>query len=110
EESEKEDSEEEEYEEEEENSEEEVEPTIKVRTPSDATASSEKPNGEAASAAVDSTNPAVPSTASKLASGLKAALGITNRRQQPQPQPGAAAPPPKTERQAVIEQLEAADQ
>ncbi len=42
------------------------------------------------------------STASKIASGLKSALGIKNRRQQ-----AAAA---KTERQEVIEQLEAADQ
>ena len=49
-----------------------------------------------------------PSTASKLASGLKAALGIKNRRQQPPSQ--SAAAPPKSEREAVIEQLEAADQ
>jgi S-DNA-T family DNA segregation ATPase FtsK/SpoIIIE len=42
-----------------------------------------------------------PGAASKLASGLKSALGITNRRQQPAK---------KTERDEVIEQLEAADQ
>ena len=43
-----------------------------------------------------------------MAKGLKAALGIKNRRQQPQPQ--IPKLPPKTEREEVIEQLDAADQ
>ena len=43
-----------------------------------------------------------------MANGLKAALGITNKRHQPQPQPQPS--PPKTERQEVIEQLDAAAQ
>jgi DNA segregation ATPase FtsK/SpoIIIE, S-DNA-T family len=74
---------------------------IKVRTPvgesvdEDAELDGSEPAAEAAS----------PGT--RLANGLKAALGIKNRRQQPQQQ---APPPAKTERQEVIEQLEAADQ
>lgn len=46
------------------------------------------------------------STTSKLASGLKAALGIKNNRAQPK----SVAAKPKSERDEVIEQLEAADQ
>ena len=65
-------------------------------------------DGEAASVRRSSPQAAAgqpaPSAASKLANGLKSALGIKNRRQQP----GEAAA--KTERQEVIEQLEAADQ
>src|SRR3954471_14187390 len=73
---------EEDTEDEEEESEDDA-PAIKVRTPSDATSSSETLDGEAALAAGQTSNDEAPSTASKLASGLKAALGIKNRRQQP---------------------------
>jgi DNA segregation ATPase FtsK/SpoIIIE, S-DNA-T family len=74
---------------------------IKIRTPGEPASS-----GEATSAAGQAA-PAS-SAGSRLANGLKAALGITNRRQQPASQ--VAAAPPKTERQVVIEQLEAAEQ
>src|SRR4029079_1942837 len=74
---------------------------LKVRTPGVA-ASAESVKGVAASAATPNT-----STASKLANGLKAALGMGKGRQLPAAQP---APAPKTERQTVIEQLEAAEQ
>ena len=90
--------------------EEDDEREIKVRTPTDA--------GEPASAGgladANSNDARARATAeaaspgSRLANGLRAALGITNRRQQPSPQ--APAAPPKTERQEVIEQLEAAEQ
>jgi S-DNA-T family DNA segregation ATPase FtsK/SpoIIIE len=76
---------------------------IPVRTPGEP--ADEDSDGAAASAAVDSDEPA-PSPGSRLANGLKAALGITNRRQQPAP--AAQASTPKTEREEVIEQLDAA--
>jgi S-DNA-T family DNA segregation ATPase FtsK/SpoIIIE len=100
-----EESEEDEYDVEDEEEDEDDERDIKVRTPNDAS-STERTDTKNASAAAQ--NSAGTSTATKLANGLRAALGITNRRQQPPPQ--AAATPPKTERQAVIEQLEAAEQ
>jgi S-DNA-T family DNA segregation ATPase FtsK/SpoIIIE len=110
--------EEDEYEEEDEGDdveeEEDSAPAIKVR----------KPNGEAASAAgnltdhVDSSSSAPASKGSRLASGLKAALGLGGK---PALQPPAAEvaakpqlpvkpPAPKSERETVIEQLDAADQ
>ena len=78
---------------------------IKVRTPAGESVEGSEPRCRA-----DADEPAAEaaSPGSRLANGLKAALGITNRRQQPQQQ--APPPPPKTERQEVIEQLEAADQ
>jgi S-DNA-T family DNA segregation ATPase FtsK/SpoIIIE len=89
---------EEEYDEEEseeaEDDEIDAEPDIKIRTP-----------GEPPVEANSGVAPPSEGTASKLASGLKAALGITNRRTSP-----AANDKPKSERDAVIEQLEAADQ
>jgi S-DNA-T family DNA segregation ATPase FtsK/SpoIIIE len=106
EESDEEQSEEDELEEgEEEDFEEEDDRALKVRTPGVAT-STDATKGEVASAAGQ---PApTTSTASKLANGLKAALGMSKTRQQPTP--SATATPPKTERQTVIEQLEAAEQ
>jgi S-DNA-T family DNA segregation ATPase FtsK/SpoIIIE len=111
---------EEEYDEEyEEQEEEDADHEIRIRTPADKAEeaaaedgedeeeydeeeeeyeSDEDEDGEAALAAGQPAQ----STASKLANSLKSALGITNRRQQP-----AAA---KSERQEVIEQLEAAEQ
>ncbi|HEX5472131.1 MAG TPA: DNA translocase FtsK 4TM domain-containing protein [Lacipirellulaceae bacterium] len=77
---------------------------IKVRTPNDSS-SAERVESNGTASKIESDGP---STASKLAKGLKAALGITNREQERQAP--AAAAPPKTERQAVIEQLEAAEQ
>jgi S-DNA-T family DNA segregation ATPase FtsK/SpoIIIE len=73
---------------------------IKVKTPVDPSASDGTDSGDGAAPAA--------SAGSRLASGLKAALGITNRRAQA----SAKAPPspPKSEREAVIEQLDAADQ
>ncbi len=94
-------SEEGEYEEEEEESDEEDDRALKVRTPGVAASA----DGAAALAAVQPASPT--STASKLANGLKAALGMRGKQQ---PTAQAAAPPPKTERQTVIEQLEAAEQ
>jgi S-DNA-T family DNA segregation ATPase FtsK/SpoIIIE len=104
EESDEEESEEGEHEEEEEEEPNDEDRAVKVRTPGVAT-STESPKGEAASAA----GQPAPNTsaAAKLANGLKAALGMGKGRQQQTAQP---APPPKTERQTVIEQLEAAEQ
>src|SRR5215212_1793324 len=79
EESDEEESEESEYEEDEEESDEEGDRALKVRTPGVA-ASAESVKGEAASAAGQPA-PST-STASKLANGLKAALGISKSRQQ----------------------------
>src|SRR5258705_379880 len=90
-------------EEEEEESDEEDDRALKVRTPG-VSATTESTKGEAASAAGQPA--ANTSTATKLANGLKAALGMKGR-QQPAAQP---APAPKTERQTVIDQLEAAEQ
>jgi S-DNA-T family DNA segregation ATPase FtsK/SpoIIIE len=83
----------------------EADDEITVRTPG--AIESERAGRSAAPAASDAPAPAA-STGSRLAQGLKAALGITNRRQQA---PGQIPKlPPKTERQEVIEQLDAADQ
>jgi DNA segregation ATPase FtsK/SpoIIIE, S-DNA-T family len=85
--------------------EEEVERKIKVRTPAVEAAAT---NGEVASATGQEAEPSTP--AGKL-TGLKAALGITNRRKQPAAPLAAPQPPvPKSEREEVIEQLQAADQ
>ncbi len=89
----------EEYEDEDDELDEDEVRDIKVRTPGE--------SGEPASAGGNKTASTTSAgTASKLANGLKAALGITSRRSQPPAQSAA----PKTERDAVIEQLEAADQ
>jgi S-DNA-T family DNA segregation ATPase FtsK/SpoIIIE len=92
-------------EEEEEESDEEDAPSLKVRTPGVA-ASAESADGKATSALAGQAA-STASAASKLASSLKAALGMKGRQQ---PATQAAAPVPKTERQTVIEQLEAAEQ
>jgi S-DNA-T family DNA segregation ATPase FtsK/SpoIIIE len=92
---------------------------IRVRTPADkaeqaaAANHAEEEEGEAEEVEVDAETeeeaedetpaPAAETATSKLASGLKSALGIKNRRQQP----GQAQ---RSERQEVIEQLEAAEQ
>ncbi len=87
-----------------EESEDEAARKIKVRTPGDASnAGAVANNGEAAVAGGQ------PGAAFKLANGLKAALGIASRNQKP----AATVVPvtkPKTEREVVIEQLEAAEQ
>ncbi len=98
-------SEEGEYEEEEKEESDEEDRAIKVRTPGEVTSTDASPSDAASAAGQPATST---STASKLANGLKAALGISNRRQQ-SPTPNAPTPP-KTERQTVIEQLEAAEQ
>jgi S-DNA-T family DNA segregation ATPase FtsK/SpoIIIE len=81
---------------------EEDERKIKVRTPSGEAAS--------ASAGADQSSGQTPGNdapaRSRLANGLKAALGLTARRQPSAP----TATPPKSERQEVIEKLEAAAQ
>lgn len=81
---------------------------IRVRKPN-----AEAEEDEAAEEPVDDTEEvSSPGTASRIANGLKAALGISTSK----PQLAAAAPAPlpvakpKTEREAVIEQLEAAEQ
>ncbi len=101
-----EDSDEEEYEEESDEAEEEDEEAdvraIKVRTPAGEVASATGRGGKT-----------IESTGSRLANGLKAALGISTKRPappQPQQQTQSKPPAPKTERQVVIEQLDAADQ
>ncbi len=94
---------EDEYEDEEE-SDEEDDLAIKIRTPAEIPTTESA--GEAALAVAN--NASGTSTAAKLANGLKAALGIANRRQPTTPQTPPA--PAKSERQAVIEQLEAAEQ
>ena len=100
EESDEEESEEEEYEEEDEADEEDA-PTLKVRTPAPAAAKA----GKGEPTAAETAQPA--SAASKLASGLKAALGMKGV---PQPAAKVTAPAPKSERENIIEQLEAAEQ
>ncbi len=85
---------------------------IRIRTPADkaedaaAAKDDAEEDAEADEAEVDNSaedaGDELTGTGSKLASGLKAALGIKNRRSQP-----AAK---KTERDELIEQLEAADQ
>jgi DNA segregation ATPase FtsK/SpoIIIE, S-DNA-T family len=73
---------------------------IKVRTPG--VSAEEAP-------ATSTVEPAPPGAAARLANGLKAALGLGGRRQEPAA-PVTPVAPPKTERQVVIEQLEAAEQ
>jgi S-DNA-T family DNA segregation ATPase FtsK/SpoIIIE len=81
---------------------------IRVRTPAEqSTQQDDDGAGEAASASVETSENAA-SSASRLANGLKAALGITNRRAQPATASTAATAPPKSEREEVIEQLDAA--
>jgi S-DNA-T family DNA segregation ATPase FtsK/SpoIIIE len=104
----------EEYDEcEEEGDEEEDDREIRIRTPADKAeeAAEELDEGETDEdeseldeSDGDAAKAAGQSAASMLASGLKSALGIKNRRQQP----GGA--PAKSDRQEVIERLEAADQ
>jgi S-DNA-T family DNA segregation ATPase FtsK/SpoIIIE len=110
-----EESEEEEYEEEdeEESDDEEEDREIKIKTPGEAagdrgtsTAGANSKNNKAAAAPADTTPTAQPSTGSRFANGLKAAFGLGPRT----PQPPAKPPAPKTEREVVIEQLEAAEQ
>jgi S-DNA-T family DNA segregation ATPase FtsK/SpoIIIE len=79
---------------------------IRVRTPGEP-APNETDDGVATSVAVETiNNPAT--SASRLANGLKAAFGITNRRVQPASDSSTAPAPPKSEREEVIEQLDAA--
>jgi S-DNA-T family DNA segregation ATPase FtsK/SpoIIIE len=96
---------EEEYEEEAEADEEESDDEdreINVRTPGQAdTDETESADGEAVQPA--------PGAASKFASGLKAAFGLGGRAQKAAV-PAAPVTKPKTEREVVIEQLEAAEQ
>ncbi len=100
-----EDDEEVEYEDEEDELEEdESDDEIRVRTPGEP-ASAGGNSGEDTS---DKPPAEATSPGSRLANGLKAALGITSRRQSAQAQ--IPKLPPKTERQEVIEQLDAADQ
>ncbi len=90
---------EEESEEVEEDEEEEEEQELRIRTPADKA-------GEAASAAglsTDASN-APPVPGSKIRNGIKAALGMKKG------QPQVPVTKPKTEREVVIEQLEAASQ
>ncbi|HEY3394006.1 MAG TPA: DNA translocase FtsK 4TM domain-containing protein, partial [Lacipirellulaceae bacterium] len=88
--------------------EDEADDEIKVRTPADGSAEGDR-SGRSAAPAGDENAPATnPAPGSRFANGLKAALGITNRRQQAQAQ--IPKLPPKTEREEVIEQLDAADQ
>jgi S-DNA-T family DNA segregation ATPase FtsK/SpoIIIE len=100
--------EEDETDEEEELEEEDDEREIRVRTPNDELDDEDEASGVANDSTTNVAAVETASAGSRLANGLKAALGITNRRQQPAMQP--PPPPPKTERQEVIEQLEAADQ
>ncbi len=79
---------------------------IKVRTPAGEVAAATDGSGETAQAS----GGAATTPGSRLASGLKAALGIKNRRGGAPSGAGTVPPPPKSERQEVIEQLEAADQ
>jgi S-DNA-T family DNA segregation ATPase FtsK/SpoIIIE len=91
-----------EEEEEEELEDEDEDRDIRVRTPAGENAST------TGSASGQSQVTEAASPASRLANGLKAALGIANRCT---PAAAGAIPaPPKSERQEVIEQLEAADQ
>jgi S-DNA-T family DNA segregation ATPase FtsK/SpoIIIE len=101
---------EEDYDEEDEVDDEESEPpSIKVRTPAGEVASA---TGRPSKNAALTTS----STGSRLANGLKAALGISPKPVIPPPQlpapPKTIAKPaaPKSEREVVIEQLDAADQ
>jgi S-DNA-T family DNA segregation ATPase FtsK/SpoIIIE len=110
-----EDEEEDDYEaEEDELDEDEAEDEIKVRTPGDGSAEGERagrsppPAGDEAGTPRGGVAAPNPAPGSRFANGLKAALGITNRRQQAQAQ--IPKLPPKTEREEVIEQLDAADQ
>jgi S-DNA-T family DNA segregation ATPase FtsK/SpoIIIE len=81
---------------------------IKVRTPTAGESDEEDDAADADGGTDPEEATKTASASSRLANGLKAALGIKNRRQQPQPQ--VPSPPPKSERQEVMEQLEAADQ
>jgi S-DNA-T family DNA segregation ATPase FtsK/SpoIIIE len=97
--------EEDEYEDEElegeaEESDEDEDVEIKVKTPADVSNAAENEGTDRVAEAA--------SSGSRLASGLKAALGITNRRAQASAK--SLPTPPKSEREAVIEQLDAADQ
>lgn len=83
---------------------------IRVRTPGGETASGTAAASVAAAEVVAIAEDSA-STGTRLANGLKAALGITSRRAAPTaPALPPAAPPPKTERETVIEQLDAAAQ
>ncbi|MEX2306528.1 MAG: DNA translocase FtsK [Pirellulales bacterium] len=84
--------------------EEDDEREIKVRTPVGEPASATGKED----AAPQSTAAEAASPGSRLANGLKAALGISNRRGPASA--GTVPAQPKSERQEVIEQLEAADQ
>jgi DNA segregation ATPase FtsK/SpoIIIE, S-DNA-T family len=78
---------------------------IKVRTPNAPIAEdSPATPGETASAAGDS------APGSRLAKGLKAALGLAGKSNQQTPPAKIPVTKPKTEREVVIEQLEAAEQ
>jgi S-DNA-T family DNA segregation ATPase FtsK/SpoIIIE len=79
---------------------------VKVRKPaaSDEEETEEAEDDEVASAG----GPAAPGAAARIANGLKAAFGLGGR--QPTAAPANPVAAPKTERQVVIEQLEAAEQ
>jgi S-DNA-T family DNA segregation ATPase FtsK/SpoIIIE len=77
---------------------------IRVRTPGEAGSA----DGDSSDEESDASPAKAGSAGSRLANGLKAALGIASRRQPAQAQ--LPKLPPKPERQEVIEQLDAADQ
>ncbi len=77
---------------------------IKVRTPGEVVGGAGESVEGAQSTAAEAASPA-----SRIANGLKAALGITSRCQTPAA-PAVPVTKPKTEREVVIEQLEAAEQ
>ena len=101
---------EEEYEEEDEEESDEEALAIKIKTPGEAAGEklTSAAGGGAANAKATQTKQTSSTPGSRIANGLKAAFGITSKRQQPAT--AAPAAPPKTERQVVIEQLEAAEQ
>jgi DNA segregation ATPase FtsK/SpoIIIE, S-DNA-T family len=85
---------------------------VKVRTRAGEATSAGLSVSKSAAGKKDDAVPAAhaPPTGSRLANGLKAALGISTKLPTPPPVPAAKPAPPKSERDVVIEQLEAADQ
>ena len=98
----------EDLEEDEEDSENEAPLTIKVRTPTSDSGESASADGDADEEG-DAEDEA-PAPTSKLAKGLKAALGMKAAAKKPPAKTPIPVVKPKTEREVVIEQLEAAEQ